>query len=225
MALILRPIKTLGNREYALEKAANPNEPIKSAEVDADLDTVYALVNGNIDTTNISSTANIVGGQIAPNAGINGSQLSSFAGITGQQLNAGAGIRQIVTQATTTANNIVTETTILTLNITPHGGSVFLFGWWDAQFTCQNASGSAAGTLTLRLKRDGTTIQTMQPNIGWSTSGTPNPNSILFPVPPPIFIETPTAVAHVYTLTATTPGANFLFSCTNAGIYFAVEFA
>src|SRR5215471_5626028 len=92
MPIFLRPVKTLGNREYALEKAANPNEPIKSAEVDGDLDTIYNGVNGNLDTMNLAAAAGIVGTQLSGGANILGTQLSAAAGIVGTQLAASANI-------------------------------------------------------------------------------------------------------------------------------------
>jgi hypothetical protein len=67
MTTLLRPIKTGGNREYAIERA-NGFIKIKSAEVDADLDTIYSAWNsGNLpwQTNSIPPSAiNPTGGSV-----------------------------------------------------------------------------------------------------------------------------------------------------------------
>lgn len=55
MATIQRPLKLYGTRKYVDEVAADTDHkaPILSAEVDADLDGIYAAWNGGVDATNI----------------------------------------------------------------------------------------------------------------------------------------------------------------------------
>jgi hypothetical protein len=57
MATIQRPLKLYDTRKYVDEVAADPDHkvPVLAAELDADIDTVYAAWNGGVDTVNIKA--------------------------------------------------------------------------------------------------------------------------------------------------------------------------
>jgi hypothetical protein len=57
MATIQRPLKLYDTRKYVDEVAADPDHkvPVLAAELDADLDTVYAAWNGGVDNVNIKA--------------------------------------------------------------------------------------------------------------------------------------------------------------------------
>jgi hypothetical protein len=222
MALIQRPVKTLGNREYAQEKAANPNEPIKSAEVDGDLDTIYALVNGQLDTANLKASANIVGTQLAPGANILASQLAPGAGITVGQISPGSTLRGVVTASPVLTSITTTETPICTLpSLSTHGGLVIIAGWWDATVDLLATAGGTTGVVTIRVKRDGTGFWAITPTFGVS------PNiSITVALPAPVIFDSPSPVgAHVYSITAVSNTANISIASGTSGNIWAVEFA
>jgi hypothetical protein len=229
MPTFLRPVKTLGNREYALEKAANPNEPIKSAEVDADLDTIYAGVNGNLDTTNLSSIAGILGSQLSGSAGITGAQIATgtIGGtniapttINTSNLVQGAAVNQFATASATTNLNFSTvETTLVTLpSITTRGGLVLLTGSLGLFLT---QSGSSGSTITLRVKRT-STIYTVIFVVSNS-----NASTVITPIPTPLFIELPTPGTYTYTITGQSSSSAVTINTppTNAGAAFVMEFA
>lgn len=237
MPTFLRPVKTLGNREYALEKAANPNDPIRSAELDGDFDTLYAGVNGNLDTTNLKATAGILGSQLSAAAGIVGGQIAATT-ITGAnlvnqtvtvtQLAIGASGNARVTVAPTTTSNITTtETTVVTLpSLTTRGGLVLLGGTWDLTATLTSTV-SINTSYHIRPKRDGTTIAGTDiiPGIGFQTTQSNEPGQIQGPIPCILAIDVPAAGAHVYTVTVQTASAALSLSIGNTGLFFAMEFA
>src|SRR6516162_6682622 len=66
MALIQRPAKQGGSTEYQ-GKVAQGYTKILSAEMDADLDTIYAAWNGGADTVNLVDNA-VTSAKIAPGA-------------------------------------------------------------------------------------------------------------------------------------------------------------
>jgi len=226
MPIFLRPLKTLGNREYALEKAANPNEPIKSAEVDGDFDTIYNGVNGNLDTANLSPTAALLGSQLSGAANIVGSQLSSNAQIIGNQLAAGATIHALASAAVTTSLNLstVAETTICTVGpITTRAGSAVLLLGSLGAFA---QGGLSNGTITyeLRWKRDGTLIALSGGGFKIFTPVLANSQVLLGNV---ASVDTGyTAAAHTYTLTVnitTISNVTITSNGANAGSFYAVE--
>jgi hypothetical protein len=57
MATIQRPLKLYDTRKYVDEVAADPDHkvPVLAAELDADIDTVYAAWNGGVDNVNIKA--------------------------------------------------------------------------------------------------------------------------------------------------------------------------
>lgn len=69
MGQIVRPTKTFGTTKYATEVAAAPSNkaPILSNEVDGDIDTAYAAINGGLDVTNIAP-GSITGAALAAGA-------------------------------------------------------------------------------------------------------------------------------------------------------------
>ena len=234
MPIFLRPLKTLGNREYALEKAANPNEPIKSAEVDGDLDTIYNGVNGNLDTTNLAAAAAIVGTQLSGGANILGSQLSATAGIVGTQLAAGANILPSqttvgsLTSRTATVNiatisvSNTTLTTVATLPaLTAHGSNILLGGMVAAVATLQ---ASSSAILDWFIVRNGSTIADFKQGM----SNTDLTQAITVAIPSPTYLDVAVAAgATTYLLkmqwSAISGGVTWATNVSAQGQFFAME--
>lgn len=227
MALIQRPVKQFGFRTYDADFNAAPLNPtpppthlyeIQTQEVDGDLDTIYALVNGALDSTNLSPTASILGSQLAIGAAVNGA-------VTGT--------------TTVFAEAGTTEQTILALPaLTCRGGRVVLAlspsGNADWSVASSVVTPAVAGKLSIRLKRDGATIQTWHASygsggLGITVAGDPTAFltiSTTQPIPSYVFSEVPIAGAHVYTWTiqqTVLAGGGISFGDDGSGHGFAIE--
>ena len=203
MALIQRPVKQFGFRTYDADFNAAPLNPtpppthlyeIQTAEVDGDIDTVYAAVNGSLDTTNLSPTASILGSQLAVGAAVHGTAIAT-------------------TNVLAIAGLEVTEHTWATLPPLPcRGGPVLLALSPSGSFhitVTDTLQAPPASFFAMRLKRDGTIIQTWTLSVGSgamgiTVAGDPTATMVfdLFvPFPSLHFLETPIAGAHVYSWT------------------------
>lgn len=192
---------------------------LQVADLDTDINTVYAEVNGNLTQANLAAdsveaseladnsvaSANIIDGSIL-NADVNAS-----AAIVGTKLAVGAAVDQSATQVLPGVTTFTTvETIVATLpSITTRGGTVQLTGSWA--YTCVATPGVLSQAVTLRVKRDAATIYTMIVQCNTAISGI----SVWTPIPFPSYQEVPSAAAHVYTITIQSADANM--GITNPG--------
>lgn len=231
--LIQRPVKQFGFRTYTADFAAAPVNPtpppsnlyeIQTAEVDGDLDTIYALINGGLQNDNIAAGANIDGSKInvttfADNS-IPGAKLIDES-VTLAKLAPGAAVRGAVDAVFVSpfaANNAV-ELAFLTLPaITTSGGLVMLAGTGGLDV---NIFGATGGIVTIKLFRDATLLETLDVTVAASGAGG------TYPFPTPTFFDMPVAGTYVYKLTAVTNAAAVTveIGATNPGHYQAREFA
>lgn len=230
MAVIERPVKTGGTRTYATEVAGG-NTTIRSAEVDADLNTAYAEVNGNLDNANIKPAAGIATTKIAQDGGIVAGHIAASAvtnvklatdAVTKTKITAGETIRTSASDAfalaVTIANTTETEITTGGANITASGGQVLIIGTLAAWFNTPNNGADA--TIIIRLKLDGATIDTWQVTITAPSSGASQDLPMMIPI---LSLNTPTAGSRTYTVTVQispnpSNAFSFLTDSANAGL-------
>jgi hypothetical protein len=217
--LVTRPAKTCGTTSYTAEVAAGCTT-IKSGEVDADLNAILTGGVNNIETANINpaglgtaafANGSVTGAKIAATT-ITGANIANNT-ITSTQLAIGATANSSATAAVNTGLSFTTvETTIVTLGaITTRGGPVLILGSWDFAATCTENT----DTLTIRVKRNGTTFYTVTDRV--RTSSTAATVTATLPIPFPTVVNTMAAGSSVVTITAqltsgncgmTTGGAN-----------------
>lgn len=220
MASITRPAKTLGNTSYAAEVAGGQTK-IKSAEIDADLDTIYAEFNGQIQNENIKAGAAIEYSKLDLVNSITNADIAAAAAIAGSKLAVGAGVNATVAAAGTSGLTFTTvETTVGTVpSLTTRGGAVLLFG---SESITYYASTLVTTTIVLRWKRDGVTIHTVTHSVSLTAS-----HRHIIPVP--MIRTTPAAGTYVFTLTAQSGSANLTIASPSTpgseGSLFAVELA
>lgn len=228
MGTVSRPIKTAGTTTYVAEKAIlGATAYIRAAEVDADLTTLYTLVNGNLDDDNLAD-------------GISGTKLADLsipftklgdASIPTTKLVVGASTANRVTAQPVSGQNANTvEQTVLTLpSLTTRGGRVLVIGHWGAYLGLGllSVASQNTGTLTLRIKRAGSTIYTVEQYIEAPGPHTALTNYMRVPIPFPQFMDVPAAGSHVYTITAQTTASycQFQLPVSNQGQAWAEEAA
>lgn len=198
------------------------------ADLDTDLNTVYTLVNGALDDTNLAA-GSVTASEIATGActtdeildgTITNTDVSASAAIAGTKLAVGASLLNRVSVAPVAGRNITTEDTVATLPaITTRGGPVLLTGAMGWYFDSPGA-GIDESALTVRIKRDGVTIHTIETNPADSAAG--GARSWL---PTPTYIDTPGAGTFVYSITAQTTfsGYHVRTRAANTGVLYAIE--
>lgn len=234
-ATVSRPTKTCGTTTYVDETGAGCTF-IKNTEVDADLAALIAGIN-TVESAQIAN-GTIVNADIANNA-INdlkiqdGSVIASDLAansITSAKIVDGAIIpSDIALNGTTNAfgsGNVdtsesfdTTETTVLTLSsVTTRGGRVIILGAWSV--AASFAADLPINTITIRVKRDGSTISTLT----WTPLTQNISESVVLPFPTTIDTAA-TAAAHVYTVTVQTNNVNvdIVTPASNAGAGYALE--
>jgi hypothetical protein len=196
MGLIARPTKTGGTTTYTAEVAAGQTV-IRAAEVDADLNTIYALVNGNLEDANL---ADDISGTKLADLSVPYTKLGDLSIPTGK-LEVHASSPQIAIASPTTGLAFSTvETTIVTLPaITTRGGRVRLSGVWGVRVAFSTTAG---GTVILRIKRNGSVLITVE--IGVEAGAVPQS----IPLPAPAYTDTPAAGTWTYTITGQTDSAS-----------------
>lgn len=179
MGLIARPLKQGGFTTYAAKVAAGFKK-ILSAELDADIQAVITVCNGLLDAQNIAPlsitnalvsttagiayaklnlAASIVDADIAGGANINGSKLLATS-VALAKLAVGAGIAAVQHQLSDVSASMpnsppATETIVFEQPWTSRGGIVFVLAYFNGSVITIGA-GPFAGTLTTRMRQDGT---------------------------------------------------------------------
>jgi hypothetical protein len=204
--LIQRPIKQFGFRTYTADFAAAPLNPtpppsnlyeIQTVEVDGDLDTIYALINGGLQDDNIAGGANINGSKLAT-ATVPVTKLVS---------------NSVQVALANTVSISTVETAVGTLPpLTTIGGHVRLEGGPLQLFI----DATTSGTLALRWYEDGVVFAGGETTIG--VQNLPATSLIIpLPVPTLISLTARAAAAHTYMLTAQTSDAGIRVQTAGAG--------
>lgn len=228
--LVTRPTKTCGQTTYVGEVGAGCTT-IKSSEVDADLAAIITGGVNNIETANVNAaglgtnalaTSAVTTAKIA-DANVTTPKIADLNVTTGK-LAVGASLNNSSAVATTATSLTTVETTIVTLgSITTRGGRIVLNGSWNLRLLCLTPD-DGVGVLTLRIKRDGSTISTITHSFAVEAA---TGDGTIVPVPNMAFTEVPTAAAHVYTITGQGSSLNgtCLFNLSAAGLYYVLELA
>lgn len=203
-----RPTKTGGNTTYTAEVASG-NTTIKSSEIDGDLTEIYS----NITNANVASGAAIAYSKLALTNSIVTADLTANAvttakitdaNITAAKLINGATFIQFVQiRSTFPGTAFTTETTVQTLAITIARTRVRITA-------AINFSGGGTGSpfLKFRLKRDASTIATDE-TVALSGTTVYGGHTIMY-------VDTTTAAAHTYTVTAERSGGSDSFQAAVA---------
>ena len=236
--LIQRPVKQFGFRTYTDDFAAaplNPSPPpthlyeIQTAEMDGDLDLIYALVNGGLQNDNLAPdaaiaysklnlTGQIVNADVSPTAAIVGSKLADVSVPTGK-LVVGATTPMVQTAAANVMVGFAGPQDVCVLPaITTRGGLVQIGGSVALVAVLLGSGGQS--TVTLKIYRDATPIFTVAYTLALDTAAVAGQ----FAVPTPFVMEVPAAGTYVYKLTAEID-ANTLKTSAAPGSLYVVEFA
>jgi hypothetical protein len=237
--LIQRPVKQFGFRTYTADFAAAPLNPtppptnlyeIQTAEVDGDLDLIYALVNGGLQNDNLAPdaaiaysklnlTGQIVNADVSPTAAIDGSKLADVS-VPTEKLVVGAATPAKMMAVVTPNLTAQTNTDICTLPaITTRGGSVMIGG--QAGIFGELLANNTPVVATLTVFRDATPIFSCAYKLVLETGGS---TGAFIPIPTPFVIDTVGAGTYVYKLNVTVDSQTFGTSA-NPGALFVVEFA
>lgn len=226
MSIVSRPTKTGGNTTYVDEVAAN-NKIIKAAEVDGDFNTIYNDYNGNVTNANIAPTAAIATSKLAVDGGITTGHLADNAVTSAKIADGTIVAADLANDAVTTAkilDGAVTlakmavgsavryaegpndETTQVVTTIegdvltfaarTPAGATAIttVSANINGALTCTSAGGLQ---VSIRLKRNGTTIATARVNAAVPASTAIVPFNASISV-----VQALLTVAQTYTVTA-----------------------
>lgn len=183
---------------------------ILAAEMNTDLNAVFNVVNGNLDDDNLANDAvttakitdlNVTTGKLAANA-VTTAKITDLNVTTGK-LAVGATVADSDSGTPSTSLNITTgDTTVVTLgSVTTRGGPVLLGGMIGWYLNIQSGSAGLAdqGDVTIRIKRDGSTIKTY---IYAVANTAVFAGDVQFPLPTILYVDTPAAGSYVYTITA-----------------------
>jgi len=174
MPIIQRGIKSDGvSRTFAAALAAGYTK-IKSAEVDADLDPLYALVNGLLGVDNLAAnsvgTSQLIAQAVTAakiaNGTITTAQLNAAAGILGSQLAANtlstdrfqtnAGVPGFFFGASNSVAALTNTETVLLEGVSGNRtGTVIVGAWLSGQFLT-SALGSSGISAIVQLREGGT---------------------------------------------------------------------
>lgn len=231
MPIISRPPKQGAATSYAAKVALGFTD-ILASEVDADFDTLFALVNGQLDSTNLAAgavtatqmAAASVGAAALQSAAVGTSNLidgsvtnakvAAAAAIAGSKLAVGAAVNAITSAILTSASAFTAETTIATLNLTVRGGWVAIGG------TGVLYAGSPTNLQArVRVKVDGTAVEDVTYPVNDASAGG------VIPLPLPFGLYTLAAGARVITVTAAVSSGtgNLTVPASNQGRLYAVE--
>lgn len=189
--------------------------------VNANFTAISTIVNGSIDQSNLAPGTQFPTSIIAQDAGLQPGHLAPGC-ITASKIAPGASVRNRVAGNVVPSLNFSTvETTIVTVGpITTSGGRVLFDGMWGLSVSV----GFSGLSLTLKLKRNGTPIVTLQYPVGNGGAST----VMQMCVPPPAYLDTGLAAGtYTYTVTMITSSALgvVVSPATNPGVFFAEEAA
>ena len=179
-------IPTSKINDSAVTSAKVQDGSLVSADLSASAGITSAQIqNGTLVSADLNAAAGITGAQLSASAGITGSQLAAGANIAGTQLAAAAGITRGQLAVDATGQNVVAgslsgpatiaertgvgdsgeSAAFVTAGpVTTRGGRVLLMGTFGAR--AQAAGNTVSCTVTLRLKRSGSTIRTWSVVLG-----------------------------------------------------------
>jgi hypothetical protein len=135
-----RPLKAAGTTQYQTEVAAGVLDII-DGEIDADLDTLYNLVNGNLDNANIATNASIAYSKLALGGSIKGSDLAP--GAVGTTLLADNSVTSAkIADGTIVPADLAPGASIRAVNVqnVPTGWSTTLLNQWQPIVAFENIS-------------------------------------------------------------------------------------
>jgi hypothetical protein len=194
--------------------------PGDAVPVNANFTAIAAILNGALDQSNLSPGTQFPTSSIAQDGGFQTGHLANGA-VTAAKLAPGASVRnRFPANVVQNLGFTTVETTLLSLGpMTTSGGRVLIVVAWG--LSCQIGTG-ASGTITLRLKRNGTTIVTVAPHLSNSTAA-----NIEVAMHSPQYADMPTAGTYTYTITGQTSAGNLILAtpATDAGTGYMEEAA
>lgn len=222
MALIVRSTKAGSTTQFATSFSLGNTLAI--ADLDTDLNTIVAAINGNIDQSNLALEA-VITSKIAALA-VTSTKIGSSAvtntkiapdAVDKTKILAGATVQSFVSAGPTASLNITTGlTTMVTLPaITTRGGVVILGGILGLNLSNGVVTG---GRAVVKILRNAGEIF----SIGYTST---SPDLVISPLPTPLVIDQPAAGSHVYTVTGQTTNANLAIQSdtTSLGLFYAIE--
>ena len=240
MSTIERPTKTYGTRKFVSEVAAAPGNyaPILSAEVDADIDTIFNAWNLGVDTVNVKdnsvstaklqdlavTTTKLADGSVT-SAKIQDNSISTNdlanGSVTVAKIQVGQTAYQTRAQAVPAGAFVNSPSGYVTFVSFPalvmRGGLVMLFGniGWRINMSIGNYN------VVLVWLRSGTIVQAVQYNIGCNSS-------CQVPLPVPQIFDWPGAGTFTYVLQVAiggSPGCQVITDASFPGYVHLIEFA